>query len=93
MLQTLTKLLAFFDFAQFLDGIGCLSFLARRGEYLGSDEMKAGDSLVELIVAPIGCNEVFLMSFHLLVAVLNHLLVSQESLFVLLDDVLGIALE
>jgi len=40
-----------------------------------------------------GVVEVFLMSFDLLVRLLNHLLVSQQPLLVLPDDVLRVALQ
>jgi hypothetical protein len=92
-LQTLPELLAFLDLAQFLHRIRCLLFLPRHREHLARDRLQAPHPLHQLLVAPVGRTQVFLVVLDLLVAVLNHLLVAQQSLLVLLDDVLRVALQ
>ena len=47
----------------------------------------------ELLMGIFGERQVFLMDLDLLVSLLNHLLVSQESFLILPDDVLRVALE
>lgn len=51
------------------------------------------NAFCEFLVGIFGVVEVFLMSFDLLVRLLNHLLVSQQPLLVLPDDVLRVALQ
>ena len=51
------------------------------------------NAFCEFLVGIFSVVEVFLMSFDLLVRLLNHLLVSQQPLLVLPDDVLRVALQ
>jgi hypothetical protein len=51
------------------------------------------NAFCEFLVGIFSEVEVFLMSFDLLVRLLNHLLVSQQPLLVLPDDVLRVALQ
>lgn len=51
------------------------------------------NAFCEFLVGTFGVIEVFLMSFDLLVRLLNHLLVTQQPLLVLPDDVLRVTLQ
>ena len=92
-LQILCKLFTFLDLAQLLDRIRRLLIPARERKYLCCDLMYIMYAFGELLMGIFGERQVFLMDLDLLVSLLNHLLVSQESLLILLDDVLRVALE